>query len=129
MNQQAIDQEGHSDTSKACIARGIALDDSLGTVRNYTCERISLSETITQYVQGVEAVSFQDCPEEFTKAFQQHLEAWTQMIEVSDHYPDLRGEMQDLFDILEVSEHQDEFQPRLAAIWDAWKEVEGVMGE
>lgn len=51
------------------------------------------------------------------------------MKRVTDHYPELRGEMHDLFDIMAVGEHKQEFETRLAAIWDSWKEVEEAMGE
>jgi hypothetical protein len=124
-----VQQDANVGAASACIERVIAMDDSLGTVRNHACEQISLSETIQQYVQSLEKVDFQNCPSAFTTAFQRHLEAWTQMITVTDHYPDLRGEMHDLFDIIEQGEYQAEFKPRLAAIWDTWSEVERAMGE
>ena len=117
----------NQEVSKACIDRVIALDDSLGTIRNHACESISLSKTIHQYVDALKQIDFQQCPTAFTAAFQKHLQAWSAMTLVTDKYPAMRGEMHDLFDIIEQGEHQAAFKPRLKAIWDTWKEIEIAM--
>ena len=116
-----------SDVGKLCIERVIALDDSLGTLRNHACEKISLSATIEQYVAGMRAMNFERCPGDFTKAFNQHIEAWSNMQVVTDRHPDLRGEMHDLFDQLEAGADSAQFKPRLKAIWDTWGEIEKAM--
>ncbi len=114
---------------KECIKKVIALDDSLGTVRNHACETISLSETIQKYVQGMEAINYNNCPEAFSTAFKKHREAWTAMLSITDQYPDLRGEMHDLFDGIEKGKDAAIFKPLLKAIWDTWAEVENAMKE
>lgn len=112
------------DLTKACLDRVMAQDDSLGKARNHACETISLSETIKQYVSGLENIDYSNCPEAFVNAFKAHREAWTAMMEVTDKYPDLRGEMHDLFDELEKSEDADTFKSLLKPIWDTWALVE-----
>ena len=115
--------------SKACIERVLQADNKLGTIRNHACEKIPLSETIRDYTKGMKALSYKGCKEVFTTAFDRHREAWDAMIPVTDHFPDLRGEMHDLFNIIEKSERADEFKPRLKAIWDTWAEVESAWKE
>jgi hypothetical protein len=110
-----------------CIQKIIAADDSLGFIRNHACEQISLSETIRQYVKEMQSLSFQSCPEKFTDAFKKHQEAWLALIPVVDNYPDLRGEMHDLFKTLESSEHAATFNPLVKTVWETWAEVEEEM--
>jgi hypothetical protein len=107
-----------------CIQQVIALDDSLGTIRNHNCETISLSETIDQYAAAVEKINYKDCPEDFAKAFVKHREAWMAMKTVTDKYPNLRGEMHTLFDQIEKGKDSTLFKPLLKDIWDTWAEVE-----
>lgn len=112
---------------KECIKNIMQMDDSLGTIRNHACEKISLSKTIKNYIKGLENLNFKNCPEKFTRAFDNHRQAWEKMIPVSDNFPDLRGEMHDLFDIIEKSDEAENFKIRLKAIWDTWAEVETAM--
>ncbi len=107
-----------------CVDRVMAIDDSLGTVRNHACESISLSQTIKDYVNEMGKINYRHCPKEFSSAFKQHREAWKDMIVITDHYPDLRGEMHDLFDIIKEGNHKEEFELRLKRIWDTWEVVE-----
>ncbi|MBK7854771.1 MAG: hypothetical protein IPJ79_07555 [Bacteroidetes bacterium] len=39
--------------NKECMNRVIALDDSLGKIRNHACEKISLSQSIKDYSAGM----------------------------------------------------------------------------
>lgn len=110
-----------------CIDSVIALDDSLGKVRNHACERISLAQTIKEYTAGMAQFDYQNCPKDFTEAFKKHREAWLAMIPLVEKYPDLRGEMHDLFDQIEIGEHSEEFEPLLESIWSTWAEVEEAM--
>jgi len=114
---------------KNCIEHVIAIDDSIGGLRNHNCEKISLSETIKIYTDGIENISFDYCPRNFSKAFEAHKKAWVAMMEVTDKYPDLRGEMHDLFKILEEGEDKDSFKPLLDKIWSTWADVEKAMGK
>ena len=117
------------ESSKECVDRIIAIDDSLGTIRNHACKTISLSQTIKNYTDGLSNIDYTSCPKIFTQAFQFHIEAWLDMMEVTDHYPQLRGEMHDLFDAIEKGVHKELFDPRLKAIWDTWADIESAMKE
>ena len=46
------------------------------------------------------------------------------MTMVTDQYPNLRGEMHDLFDIIEKGKDSGAFKTHLKAIWDTWENVE-----
>ncbi len=116
-------------TARSCIQKVIDQDSILGKKRNHDCESISLSETIRLYIKGIDDIDFDNCPPAFTQAFQNHKKAWKDMIPVTDHHPDLRGEMHDLFDIIESGEQADQFKPALKAIWDTWADVEAAMKE
>ncbi|MFN0034398.1 MAG: hypothetical protein ACKVUS_04975 [Saprospiraceae bacterium] len=113
--------------SKDCIAHAIALDDSLGKARNHACEAIGLSETIRQYATGMGKINHQNCPAAFTEAFKKHREAWLALIPITDQYPELRGEMHDLFKQIEAGEHAAQFKPLVKTVWDTWAEVEAAM--
>ena len=107
-----------------CITNVFAQDDKLGKIRNHACEKISLSETIDNYVAGLEAVDFSNCPTAFHQAFVNHMDAWKKMSVVTSKYGDMRGEMHDLFDSIEKNKEDEEFPKRLKAIWDTWSIVE-----
>lgn len=105
----------------------MALDDSLGSVRNHACETMSLSAAIRQYTGALVNPDFDTCPGPFIRAFQKHREAWLDVTEVTDNYPGLRGEMHDLFDIIGAGKDGGRFQRLIKAIWDTWEEVEEAM--
>lgn len=110
-----------------CMEYIINKDDSLGKVRNYACEKIPLSNTIEQYVTSVQELDFSNCPGNFSLAFENHINAWEAMKQVTNHFPNLRGEMHDLFDTIAQSEHKNTFDPLLKEIWDSWASVENAM--
>lgn len=114
-------------TSQDCMERVIALDDSLGRLRNHACEKISLAETIRNYADGLQQIDFSNCPADFTAAFDKHRQAWLHLIPVVEKYPDMRGEMHDLFDGLEQGEDADIFKPQVKNVWDTWTEIETAM--
>lgn len=109
--------------------RVIALDDSLGKVRNHACETISLGETIRQYAAGMEKANYESCPPAFVAAFNKHREAWLAVLLVADQYPALRGEMHDLFKNLESGKDSAAFKPLVKSIWDTWGDVEKAVKE
>jgi len=112
---------------KSCMDQVIAIDNDIGGTRNHNCEVMSLSETIKIYTAGIDKIDFKGCPSDFSKAFDDHKKAWTAMLAVTDKYPDLRGEMHDLFKILEEGKDKDSFKPLLAKIWSTWADVEKAM--
>ena len=127
-NQSATKEQqetkGPTAAEQQCIQNVIALDDSLGTIRNHACETISLSETIEHYAAAMEKINYEDCPEEFAVAFVKHRQAWMAMTAVTDKYSDLRGEMHTLFDQIEKGKDSTLFKPLLKNIWDTWGAVE-----
>lgn len=110
--------------SMDCIARVLAVDDSLGKIRNRECESISLSQTIVNYTDGMRKLNTEHCSEGFTNAFQSHIDAWNAIRVVTDRYPDKRGEMHVLFKELEQCRDSIEFKKLQAAIWSTWTGVE-----
>lgn len=109
---------------KDCIDRVIQIDDSLGKLRNHACEKISLSETIDNYTKGLESINYKNCPGSFISAFEDHKEAWLNIKSVTNNYPELRGEMHDLFRQLETGKDSLAFKQFQKAIWDTWTEIE-----
>lgn len=128
-NKKPVNENRPSLEKIDCVNLILTKDDSLGKIRNHACETLSLSETIKQYTQALDSLNFENCPSGFTNAFNNHIDAWTDIIQVTNHYPYLRGEMHDLFDKLEAGEHGDEFKPLLKNIWDTWKRIESAKNE
>ena len=118
------DQKDKIEPGQDCINKIIEADERLGAKRNHDCETLSLSETIEKYVGGMEALDFSQCPEKFSSAFKSHIEAWKSMVSVTDHFPDSRGEMHDLFNTIEKSEHAEKYKLALDKIWSTWSDVE-----
>jgi hypothetical protein len=108
----------------SCVEQILLMDDSLGTVRNHACEKISLSESIDNYVQGFESLDYEACPQFFRHAFGQHLDAWKDMMPITNKHPELRGEMHELFDQLKESADSAVFNRKLKKIQDTWTLVE-----
>lgn len=115
---------GTQQEQKICIDRFLKADDSLGKIRNHACETISLSETILQYENALRKTDYKSCSPSFETAIDKHLDAWHEIVKVTDRYPDLRGEMHDLFSKLENGKDSTLFKPLLDAIWDTWAGVE-----
>ena len=125
-NQQKAENQ-KPDNSLECIERVLAEDNALGVTRNHDCETISLDSTIIKYADRLGKIEFSNCPETFTLAFEKHRQAWLEMIPLAKKFPDLRGEMHDLFDIIEKSDQAETFKPLLKAVWDTWGEVDEAM--
>lgn len=120
-------QQDGGKASSSCMDRIIALDDSLGRLRNHSCEQGSLSESISHYANGLEALDYSGCPEAFVTAFHNHIQAWRAIQPFTASYSDLRGEMHDLFDELAHSPDSLAFQSHLEQIWSTWAEIEKAM--
>ncbi len=115
-----------ADSYKNCIETILKKDDSLGTLRNHGSETVSLSETIKNYSKALKRLDFSSCPEGFSKAFDEHISAWNQMLSVTDKYPDLRGELHDIFDQIKTTPDSMVFETRLKAIWDTWESIDSI---
>ena len=113
-------------SQKDCIDAVLKQDGALGKIRNHACETISLSKTIAQYVDAINNLDYEGCPDEFRKAFKSHTAAWSEMGKFTENYPDLRGEMHDLFDSIEKTKDSTTFKPLLKAIWDTWSSIEAA---
>lgn len=115
-----------SKTQTECMKRILAVDNSLGTIRNHACESIPLSEAIKQYVNSLKQIDFTGCSNQFEQAFKEHETAWLTILEITDKYPDIRGEMHDLFDTLKEGEDGEKFSTLLQSVWDTWREIEKI---
>ena len=112
---------------KDCIEFIIAEDAEAGGIRNQACKIKSLSATINDYTQTLDALDFSRCPKAFTKAFKTHIHAWKDLISFTDGYPDLRGEMHYLFKEIENGEQGEAFKQGVQKVWDSWAEVESLL--
>lgn len=113
-----------NDQAINCMERVLKLDDSLGSIRNHSSEKVSLSKTIADYTYALDNLNYEYCPEDFKSAFKKHAKAWQDMIMVTNQYPDLRGEIHDLFNQIEVSSDSLLFKNKLKQIWDTWSIIE-----
>jgi hypothetical protein len=109
---------------KDCMEFIIAEDAEAGGIRNHASKVQSLSATINDYTQSLEALDFSHCPDAFTKAFKAHIHAWKDLVSFTDEYPELRGEMHDLFKEIEIGEQGEAFKHGVQKVWDSWAEVE-----
>lgn len=105
------------------IKKILKADDVLGKKRNQDCKTISLSETILKYTTELKKLDLSHCSSNFKAAFYKHIEAWEAMISITDKYPNLRGEMHQLFKQIETK-NDTEFKSKLANIWSTWDEIE-----
>lgn len=127
-NSQPADSSGDSQNpDQTCIEKIIAEDEKFGKIRNHACENQSLSQTVIDYTTALEGLDFSECPEAFSNAFKGHIEAWRAVIPATDKYPDLRGEMHDVFEIIETGADSTEFKALVAEVWATWGNVEKAM--
>lgn len=113
-----------TEVEKARMDRVIAIDDSIGKIRNKECKKIPLSQTITNYTGKMKQIDLVGCPKEFTKSFNEHIRSWENLTQVTDKYPDMRGEMHDLFKKLEKSQDSAVFKKLKNDVWDTWDVIE-----
>ena len=118
--------EADSTSNELCIKYIVSLDDSLSALRNHDCESVSISESIYKYTAGIGNASFEDCPEDFVRAYKRHQQAWLEMLRVTDKYTDLRGEMHQLFNSIQAGKDSTEFKQRLQLIWSTWDEIKNA---
>ena len=107
-----------------CIAGVIAADEVAGKTRNHACEQQSLSQTIVDYEWAIRNFDYGDCPEEFKRAMLLHADAWKELLPVVQQFPNMRGEMHDLFPQLKSGPGGDEFSKLVDEVWATWAEVE-----
>jgi hypothetical protein len=106
-----------------CVKQIFEKDSIFGGIRNHASEKISLSEAINNYSKNLMSLDFSNCTEEFELAFHKHIEAWLDFRKVSNKYPLLRGELHDIFTIIEKSEDSTKFKSKLDKILETWKIV------
>ncbi len=110
--------------ASSCVQKIMEIDEKAGTIRNHACETASLSEAVKSYVSKLGNLDFKNCPEDFKNAFNAHKNAWSDVLPITDLYPDLRGEMHILFEEIEKGDHGTEFKLLVKKLWDTWAEVE-----
>ncbi|TRO66839.1 hypothetical protein [Christiangramia sabulilitoris] len=116
--------EIYNSKARECEEKVIQTDEKLGKIRNHSSEKISLSETIDNYTESLNSLNFDHCTENFTMAFRDHIDAWKNIKKITDKYPDLRGEMHQLFDEIQNGKDSTEFKELSKKIWDTWSKVE-----
>ena len=109
-----------------CIKSILQRDSELGEIRNHSSEQSSLSKTIDDYANSIKSLDYKNCPDNFTIAFHKHIKAWLDLKKVSDKYPELRGELHEIFAELEKKKDSSEFKLLQARISDTWKIVEEI---
>jgi len=109
-----------------CIESILQRDSELGKIRNHSSEQLSLSETIDDYTNSLKSLDYKNCPDKFTIAFHNHIEAWLDVKKVSDKYPELRGELHVIFAELEKKKDSLEFKLLETRISDTWNIVEEI---
>ena len=119
--------KAQSDEEIDCIQRILEQDALLGEIRNHPSDSLPLKDVILNYARALEALDYDNCPHDFRYAFMTHIKAWKDMMPVVDQYPNLRGEMHDLFSHLSDSNHKDLFNQNLNAIWRTWENVEALI--
>ncbi|MBT8296384.1 MAG: hypothetical protein KJO51_08200 [Gramella sp.] len=107
-----------------CVQRILARDSILGEVRNHATETTSVSKTVLDYTRELDSLDYSNCPEEFKKAFHEHINAWLNVRSVTDKYPHLRGEMHDVFNEIEKTSDSVRFKQLVGKIWETWARVE-----
>jgi hypothetical protein len=86
-----------------------------------------LTTSIREYVAAIDGLDFSSCPESFTEAFRRHRDAWNDSLPFFERFPEMRGEMHDLFDELRDDEGtQLQLEAIDKQIWDTWGEVEAA---
>jgi hypothetical protein len=107
-----------------CITAVIAADEVAGKTRNHACERQSLSLTIVDYERAIRNFDYRDCPDEFSQAMFLHADAWKVLLPIVQQFPNMRGEMHDLFSELKSGPGGEEFSLLVDEVWATWADVE-----
>jgi len=115
--------------TKSCMEKVLSIDQELIKIRNQNSKEITLSKTIFNYVHRLTKIDFDDCPIDLVKAFKKHQNAWLEIISVTDNYPDLRGEFNEIFNMLKNEKDKDLFNKKLEVITKTRAEIERVMNE
>lgn len=113
----------------SCSKYILAQDDSLGSVRNHASEHMPISQSVVQYIKELSKLNFDDCPDDFVEAFEEHMSAWLNVIPILEKYPDARAEMHEVFKEIESGIHQDTFKILVDEIWSTWAKVEKASGK
>lgn len=94
----------------------MAVDDSLGKIRNREYETLSLSQTIVNYTEGMRKITTENCPEDFSKAFQSHMDAWNAIRRLPISIPTKEAKR--------TKQGVGEFKKLRTYVWSAWGQVE-----
>ncbi len=122
---------GSTDDPVIAIYDVLSIDSELGIIRNQATETRSLAAAIREYVASIDSVDFGACPADFAEAFRAHRNAWEESIPFFERFPDLRGEMHELFEQIrrQSVDVRDELERTEVPIWDTWREVEAVAAD
>ncbi len=120
---ESFDMNDEQATGDPCIEKILAEDAKLAEMRNTSSEIMSLAVSILNYVEGLEALDFNACPEGFQKAFKAHIGAWRDLVPTVQDYEDWRGEMHLLFDRIKSSKGGKAFKKKVDKVGKTWEAV------
>lgn len=115
----------------SAMTRVLEADSHLGAIRNHNVETMPIAEAIRRYVEGLDALELDHCPDEFVRALQNHREAWNQSIAFFEQFSELRGELHEVFEMIRARDEasSDGLQKAEAEIWSTWTEVEEAVNQ
>ncbi|NND44119.1 MAG: hypothetical protein HKN58_02260 [Xanthomonadales bacterium] len=115
--------------AQAAIESVLEQDSRLGAERNEATRHMPIARVIEQYVAGLDALDLASCPEDFMLAMRRHRDAWQASVKFFEAYPELRGEMHEVFERIRAqgAAARSGLEGAEAAIWGTWAEVENAV--
>lgn len=114
---------------QAAMEAVISQDSKLGAARNEATRAQPIASVIENYVEALDALDLQQCPQDFAKAIRRHADAWRESISFFAQFEDLRGELHEVFEMIreQGGSARTGLEQAEAAIWSTWADVEKAM--
>lgn len=123
--------ENEASSYAAAIRAVIEQDSRLGKLRNHFSEDAPVARAVEEYVAGLDALDLEHCPPDFVRALHRHRDAWHGSIAFFEEFPNLRGEIHDVFEMIRARDHSS--RARLEAveaeILSTWVAVQNSMSQ
>jgi len=110
--------------SASCWTRVYETDSILSIKRNEDCKRMPLAAAIGHYLDEAKKITYEDCSLSFKESFLAHLQAWEKLKPIADKYPLLRGELHEVFGLIQRTSDSALFNQYVNDIHETWKHVE-----
>ena len=110
-----------------CMASVIKADERLALARNAAPREMPIGDAVRAYLEAFESLDMSECPPPFREAIRRHLGAWRETLPWLDAYPELRGELHEVFDVIGRDERNAEFRAAVGQIIQTWSQVEQAM--